>query len=125
MLRKINWILLLGILLLSACSSPSNSSDIDNKLYKDGEKLAQAFYEEAENSSVIDMNDSLDDQMNKFRAKYDQTDDKWSAEEKQFIFDVNMVFIDYTDYSLYRESDKLEDFYDNIEKLKTEYGMEI
>ena len=100
---------------LTACSSPSNSSDIDNKLYNDGEKLAQAFYEEAENSLVIDINDSLDDQMNKFRAKYDMTDDKWSAEEKQFIFDVNMVFIDYTDYSLYRESDKLEDFYDTIE----------
>ena len=110
---------------LTACSSPSNSLNIDDELYSDAETLAQTFYEEAENSKEISMNNSLDDEINKFNAKYDKTEDKWSNEEQRFIFDVELVYINYTDYSLYKEPDKLEDFYDQLDKLKTEYGMEI
>lgn len=119
---------LLAIILsvsLTACSSPSNSTDIDNDLYDDAQKLTQTFYEEAETSSEITMNASLDDQVNKFNAKYDQTDEKWSKEEKQFLFDVGMVSVSYTDYALYKEPEKLDEFYDYIDNLKTEYGMEI
>lgn len=113
------------LLFITSCSSPSNTSDIDNKLYNDAEKLVQTFYEEAENSKVIAMSDSLDDQINKFNAKYDQTDDKWSSEEKEFIFKVGMVSVLYTDYSLYKEPEKIEEFYNNIDNLKTKYDIEI
>ena len=115
----------ISLLLLTSCSSPSNSSNIDNELYKDAESLVQIFYSEAENSKEITMSNSLDDQVNKFNAKYDQTDDKWSKEEKKFIFDVGMMYISFTDYSLYKEPDKLEEFYGYIDNLKTKYDIEV
>lgn len=117
------WILLILTFILTACSS--NASGIENDLYRDGKSIANIFYKQVENSSTVEMNDDLDTQISKFEAKYDVNDEKWSTEESTFIFDISKVYLSYIEYCLEKEDSYMDEFYDNVENLKTKYNIKL